>query len=262
MLADADLVAVGQKVLSNETVVNSRAIGRTQIDQRIGVAIRPKLGMAPRNVRIIEIDRTLRHPADDRDSVAERDAPTVCQLEERGSGVPACALDEGGLDPEATSDQLLFFGEGHPDPAEETKASFLGVLANSACELETERVLDLGKSCVVGGRQTHDETIGTNGSAAGVECPPGAEVAFEPSGNLNRLEPRSKRPREDALDQAFESVLEVAQHHEPHRSRATKPGVLRQTVRYDPGSQLRLGTTREWWNRQTRRIQVPVSERT
>lgn len=207
MPADADGVAVGQKVLSNETAVDSRAIGRTQIDDGVCVAVRPKLGMAARHVRIIEIDRTLWHPADDRDSVAERDAATVCQLEERGRGVPACALDEGHLDPEAASDQLLFLVESHTDPAQETEASLLGMLANGACELQTERVLDLGKSCVVGGRQMHDEPIGTNGSAASIECPPGAEVAFEASGDLHRLEPRTERPCEDALDQAFESIL-------------------------------------------------------
>ena len=71
---------------------------------------------------------------------------------------------------------------------------------------------------------------------------------------IERLQTTLEGTREDALDKALEAILETPQNHAFYRT-AVRPVLARQPISCADHS-------REWRNWQTRRIQVPVSERT
>ncbi len=136
--------------------------------------------------------------------------------------------------------------------------------------MKLENRLDVGRC------QGHDEGIGRD-EASHAHPPVQVHLTCEPPPDLDRLEVASKRLGQRTLHQTLEALLELLESHGPAQTNGPvrpiqaycRPELpTRRSSRRLPnewagsGQGLLLpGRSGEWRNRQTRRIQVPVSER-
>src|SRR2546423_7564748 len=63
-LPHSDLVPIDKGVLGDLGAVDLRTVGRPQVDEHVGVALAPNLGVAPADVGVVEHDVALGQPPD------------------------------------------------------------------------------------------------------------------------------------------------------------------------------------------------------
>lgn len=79
----------------------------------------------------------------------------------------------------------------------------------------------------------YEKTIGSDRATPCIEGSPGVHIALESSSDLYRLQPGLERAGEDSLDESFQSVFEIPQHHrntlaveETEVSQRDRPGTI------------------------------------
>src|SRR5690606_36191840 len=95
-VAEADLVAVDQRVLGDPYAVDLGAVGRAQVDQQEPVAVGADLGVAAADVGVGEHDVRL-GAAPDRDDVLLEGEPVIGGQDQAAGPGAAGALAEAAL---------------------------------------------------------------------------------------------------------------------------------------------------------------------
>ena len=206
-----------------------------------------------------------------------RPHPSAVGQDERAH-VAAGALGDLGHHVVVAGLEALVGHERERHGTDELVALVAGVLAGGLGQLPGQRLGEGAEALEVGGGQIHPDVVGRDGTPVHAERPAVVEDARDPMTDLDGLEPAAEGLVEGALDQPLEPPLEPLESHAESvpsnpsctaaptplpgtsRTRRTPAGV--ETEMFGVGEcGLPCRTPGEWRNWQTRRLQVPVSER-
>ena len=163
--------------------------------------------------------------------------------------LPPSALAHAGFDLEGTRVHPIVLDELDLDRTEERVALVAGVLTRGVAQLAQQGVVDLGEVLVVLLAQRDGEVVRDDRAASHVDRTVVVHLPDEPPAELDGPQAATETPaRKAPFDHALETALEPRQTHG-----ATLYAGLVSWPTCHSG---------EWRNWQTRRIQVPVSERT